>query len=404
MLREDVGKYNRGAVYDFFVPWLGHGLLTSDGEEWKWRRKLLSPVFSDAKLRNYVPLLHRVSDRLMAKYEARVNDANAFDLAQDMRAFTLDTVGLVALGFDFHAQEAEEFHERISQSFLTALHLQQLRLRNPLLPYPVYRLTAEGRQMEETSKILREETGKVIDSIRERAEAGEQDALFSLLYQVMDARDDDYNLRYSREQLIDDILTLLFAGSETTSSLFTFGFYELARHPELEAELLEEIRQVTGPSGDVTYANVQQMTKLNNFLKETLRVYSPVPGVGKRTSCPVMIGEVPVEADTDVDLNLAAVHVDPRYWKCPHAFDPSRFAPENAAERPDNAWTPFASGRRSCIGRGLAMLEAAVTFARVLPKWHIELDASRDQDTLPLVTRVTTLCPNGVWAYARKRE
>jgi len=199
---------------------------------------------------------------------------------------------------------------------------------------------------------------------------------------LMNARDKETGDAMSERALIDEIMTLVVAGHETTASALNWTWYLLSQHPDVEERLHAEIAaapQYTAPS----LAQMEALPYAQQVVNEALRLYPPGWLLSRRTIEPDVLSGFEIAAGTNVLLPLYLLHRHPRYWKDPEVFWPERFAPQHEAERPRFAYMPFAAGPRHCIGETFALYEMLMHLYKVIrhyrlthvPDMPIELEA-----------------------------
>ena len=176
-------------------------------------------------------------------------------------------------------------------------------------------------------------------------------------------------------RIIDQCSTFLFAGEDTTSSLLAWAAHELSLCPDAQNKARAELARVLGPgavSASITLDALRRLEYVNAVLKETLRLWPPVPflpRVHRRGGLTVAGAEVPL--GTILELNIYAAHRDPAIWPEPDAFRPARWLESTAAERPAYAFVPFLAGPRNCIGQRFALQEAAAMLAVLLSRFEL---------------------------------
>src|SRR5438876_561702 len=186
----------------------------------------------------------------------------------------------------------------------------------------------------------------------------------------------------NERELIDEVMTLIVAGHETTASGLNWTWYLLSQHPQAEARLHAEIDaapELAAPG----LAEMEALPYTQQVINEALRLYPPGWLLSRRTIETDVLGGYAVPAGANVLLPLYLLHLHPDFWKDPEAFSPERFAPEHEGERPRFAYMPFAAGPRHCIGETLALYEMLVHLYKVarhyrlkwLPDKPLELEA-----------------------------
>jgi cytochrome P450 len=196
----------------------------------------------------------------------------------------------------------------------------------------------------------------------------------------MAARDRKSGEPMPDKQLLDEVMTLIVAGHETTASALNWMWYLLSQHQHAERRLHQEIDILSATPG--TLEDVAQLTYTRQIIDETLRLYPPGWLLTRRSIAPDQIGSYAIPPKTDVFISPYLVHRHPGFWEQPERFDPERFAPQNAAVRNRFCYLPFALGPRACIGEHFAMVEMMLhTFMlarrirlRYLPKYPLELE------------------------------
>src|SRR5437588_446065 len=203
---------------------------------------------------------------------------------------------------------------------------------------------------------------------RRREEADEH---FDYLAMLMSARDKESGAPMSERELIDEVMTLIVAGHETTASGLNWTWYLLSQHPQAEARLHAEIDaapELAAPG----LAEMEALPYTQQVINEALRLYPPGWLLSRRTIEADVLGGYPVPAGANVLLPLYLLHRHPGFWKDPEAFSPERFAPEHEGERPRFAYMPFAAGPRHCIGETLALYEMLVHLYKVARHYRLK--------------------------------
>jgi cytochrome P450 len=190
---------------------------------------------------------------------------------------------------------------------------------------------------------------------------------------LLDAHDEDGSALSDR-QVRDEVMTLLFAGHDTTTSTVSFMFYELARHPEIARCLVAEQRERLGgrpPTAEQLMGG--ELPQLEMVLEETLRMYPPA-WIGPRRSVePFEFEGIQVPGSAYVNYCSWASHHLPDVWRDPERFDPQRFAPGAREAIPKGAYIPFGGGSRTCIGMRFGQLEVRTIATLILSRFELEL-------------------------------
>jgi cytochrome P450 len=208
----------------------------------------------------------------------------------------------------------------------------------------------------------------VAERIEEGRRSTTQETLLSIL---LHAQDEETGHRMTDEQLRDEVVTLFFAGFETTARSLTWGWSLLTRHPDALARLEAEADRVIGlqrPSVEDLF----NLTWTRQVIDETLRIYPPTALLARQASEDDVIGGYPVKAGSMIILVPYIVHRHRDFWANADVFDPERFTSEADAARPRSAYIPFASGPRVCLGNNFALLEMVYAYAMAAARYHVE--------------------------------
>ena len=204
----------------------------------------------------------------------------------------------------------------------------------------------------------------------------------------------------SDEQLLDNVLTFLFAGHETTARALTWAFYLIARAPEWEFRLVEEVEQVAG-QGPITAAQIDQLKIVSQVLKESMRLYPPVPVLTRIVKHDVEIGARRLRRGTLVVMPIYVIHRHQRIWDDPDRFDPDRFAPEHEGRYSRYQYMPFGAGPRICVGASFATIEATAMLATLVRANKFQVPKGYEPTPISRVTlRPKGGMPLGVWPRA----
>jgi cytochrome P450 len=226
-----------------------------------------------------------------------------------------------------------------------------------------------------------------------------------LLSLLLASHDPATGERMPAQRVRDEVMTLVFAGHETTALALTWTWYVLARHAEATDRLLREVAGVL--AGRVpTMADLPHLPYTRMVLEEALRLYPPVWMIARAARADNVIGGYPIPAQTTIFLSPYITHRHPAFWADqdlfdPDLFDPERFAPHQTVSRPPCTYFPFAAGPRACLGAQLAMVEAQLILAQVIQVYGVDVIAGQRITPQPALT----LQPrNGVHVILRPRS
>jgi cytochrome P450 len=340
-------KFRKGAMFDKFRPFVGNGLVLSNGDFHLRQRRLMQPAFHRDRLAAYAETMRRAATELSDSWhpgEVRVID-------EDMQGLAVTIVGEALFSTELGQEAVAEARRSIY------LIIQQGMIR-ALSPKFVEKLPIPGnRRFDEAIGRMQ---AIVLEVIRDWRTAGVDrgDLLSTLLLAGM-----------TDEQARDEVLTLLTAGIETTALALAWTFHELGRHPEVEARVHAEVDEVLA-GRPVTVDDIGRLGYVRQVVDEVLRSY-PLWMLMRRTLEPVELGGTLIPEGAEVIVSPHALHHDPASFPDPDRFDPGRWEPERAARLPKGAFVPFGAGTRQCIGNRFAQNEIVLTLATVAARWRL---------------------------------
>jgi cytochrome P450 len=371
--KPDIQRYLLGRL-------LGNGILLAEGADWKWQRQTTNPLFRQADVMNYVPVMEQAARHTLAQW--RNDPDGVVPAAGDMVRTTYEVIARTVLigGSEDVTRTTEESSPAYSRAFPWALAYGLLRI-------PQYVPRPGRKTMNQRDARLR----AIVSKMLERSEAS--NPTDDLLTRLRQARHPETGRGMSRDQLIDNILTFLLAGHHTTAMALTWTLYVLASLPELQEELYAEVAAVVGP-GPITRQDIDRFSLIPKVIKETMRLFPPVPGLSRLALEDAELVGQRIPAGTIVNIPIYSLHRHHGVWDDAHRFDPERFAPERERGFKSCQFLPFGAGPRICSGMAFAMVEATVILATLIRDVRFEL-ASRDFVPTP-ISRVVLVPKEGL--------
>lgn len=199
------------------------------------------------------------------------------------------------------------------------------------------------------------------------------------------ARDEDTGGKMTDLQVRDEAMTLFLAGHETTANTLSWTFYLLSQNPAAEAKLHAEIDEVL-ESRAPTFEDLPKLQYTEMIISESMRLFPPAWGIGRRSLVDQSIGPYSVPKDSIILLSPFVTQRDPRFFPEPEKFKPERWTAEAKASLPAFAYFPFGGGARRCIGEGFAWAEAILILATLCKGWRVRLDQSNPVELNALFT------------------
>ena len=351
-------NYIKGIGYDGLRLLVGQGVLTSEGEVWRQQRRLMQPPFTPTAIMQFADMMIEITQRLLDRWEPYADRGEVLTLDAEMLHLTMSIIGRAMFSIDL-GKESKEVGAAFEEAFGFIPSRSGLAL--PLaLPLPAH------RRFQANLEII----NRFIDErIAEGRRTPGQENLLSMLLR---ARDEETGQVLSETDLRDEVVTLFFAGFETTARSLTWGWYLLAQHPEVQAKLAAEADQVLQGRAP-TIDDLFQLNYTRQVVDETLRLYPPTALLARQNVEADEIGGYSIPPNSMIILVPYLVHRYPGLWPDPERFDPERFTPQASEARPKTAYIPFASGPRVCLGNNFALLEMVYAISMAAGRYRLEM-------------------------------
>ncbi|HZK16210.1 MAG TPA: cytochrome P450 [Solirubrobacterales bacterium] len=369
----------REGSFGDLIPLLGDGLLTTDGAYHDQARAIMMPAFHREGIDAAVTTMVEEADRAMAGWRP----GQTVDLYAWMRNLAMRIAMRALLGLDpddaGSGARAAEYFERALAFYGIDFHKRMLR--GPGSPFQKLvrsRRTLDEIVYAEITRRRRETGGADGAATRSGAAGGGAAGGGDILSLLIGARDEQ-GRGLEDSEIRDQVMTLMFAGHDTSTSTVTFMAYELARHPEamvkVAAELDAQLDEAALPPA--AQLDGAALPELEKALDETLRLYPPA-WIGPRRSVRAFeFAGTHVPAGAFVSYCSWASHRLPEVFPDPETFDPERFTRERKAALPKGAYVPFGAGSRICIGKRFGQSEVRAVMAMLLSRYRLELAPGR---------------------------
>lgn len=357
-----------------FQSSLGDGILTSQGASWRWQRRTAAPLFRPADLTGLVPAMSAAADAQLARWaECPAGTMQAIDRNMTETTFRVISATMFAGSADAEAAEIMRAADRALSTISWDIAAAMLRLPGWLWYPGKYRRRRAGAR-------LRAAVAAILARRRTAGLEGDD-----LLARLARARDPETGAPMSEKQLIDNLVTFLEAGHETTAKALTWVLYLLARAPEWQRRVRDEVLAVAG-RGPVGAEHLDKLVVTRAVLEEAMRLYPPAPVMTRRAACAMELGGKHVPAGAHIVIPIFCVHRHRRLWDDPDRFDPDRFSPERRVRIARTQFMPFGFGPRTCIGASFAMMEGVAILATLVRGADFEWDGRHLPEPLSRVT------------------
>lgn len=370
ILQKNHKNYYKSTIQSKYLSkYLGMGLLTADGPFWLRQRRLIQPAFHKKKMDSLVGLMQKtIAEELK---DVPVQQAvDVFPITNQL-AFNVVATSLFNISVESHTLDRLQLIIQKIQLFL----VKEVRL---LHKGWWFKLSGQVRR----HKRLAEESRSIIRQIIEQRKASGE-VHDDLLDMLLATRYEDTGEPMSTKQLIDEISILFVAGHETTANALAFTTYLLAKHPEVQDRVLEEVNQAHH-----TTENPLEQIRLLGYTKavieESMRLYPPAWITDRENLEDDTIGSYHIKKRTLVGVSFYELHRNPKYWNDPDRFDPERFMGDNRKQTA-GVYYPFGAGPRMCIGMGFAVYEMVLAVAHLIANYRVSTTVTNPQLN-PLIT------------------
>lgn len=358
-----------------------NGLMLRDGDDHRYHRRLMQAGFKSKAMQGYLSQMNpQVRTSVAGWSESPNGEMLAYPTFKQM---TLDLAATIFLGMDL-GEDARKINQAFEMTVAASM---------PKIP-----LAIPGTLLWKGIKARQTMCNFFLPLIpAKRAGAGQD--LFSLLCQATD----EEGKGYTDQEIVDHMIFLMMAAHDTTTSTLTSITYALAKHPEWQARLLEEVN--TLGDGDLTNADLDNMTETDWVIKEALRMYPPLSTLPKFSNTAFEFEGHLIPAGAMVMTYPIHTHYMDEYWDKPYKFDPARFSPKRAEhKRHAYSWVPFSGGAHMCIGLHFANMQIKLVLSEMLKNysWQIEegyempvqqSPISKPRDNLPITLKARKRTP-----------
>ncbi|QIW99078.1 hypothetical protein AMS68_004596 [Peltaster fructicola] len=393
------------------APVLGWGLIVSEGDEHKRQRKALTPAFSLANIRGLYALMWSKCEEFSAHVK-READSNGFvEIGAWASKLTLDIIGHAALSQDFKTMSEPD--SQLLKSFRYILETDSTRVRLFVLSFVLPQWLLRQLPLEYVKlsiyhcRVLRERCEDMLAQKKKAIQASKHMEETDMLRDVIASG------AFKDSEVVDQMMTFLAAGHETTASALSWCCYLLATNPHAQSKLFQELQaKMPAEAEQIDYRTFEQLPYLNGVCEEVLRLFPTVPVTVREVTSEMVMCGVVVPRETTILIVPYAVNRNPKFWGADAAeFKPERWI-DTAADGvqrsnkhggSDNnlCGMTFLHGNRSCIGRDFAKAELKCAVASLFSKYEVSM--SKPKEEVKIVGTVTTKSNVGIKVRLQSR-
>lgn len=363
------------------AKYIGHGLLTANGDHWRTHRRMVQPAFHKKKLEGLLDIMQSaIRDELK---EIRPNET------QDVYPLMGDLAFQVVAKSLFSRNDIQQEMSELKEITETNQRMLIKEMRQPYLNW-WYKLSGKIAHHLKLSERARTVLKSIITQrIEEPSDKND------LLDMLLKATYED-GTTMPMNQLIDEVLILFTAGHETTANVLSFTVHLLATNTKAQEKAYNEVASLDMEHG-AALEQVRELTYIKQCIEEGMRLYPPAYYIDRECIAEDEIDGYTIPKNTMLLLAIYELHRDVRFWETPDAFIPERFDPEHKKDFSDY-YFPFGAGPRMCVGNNFAMYEMVLTIAELLKKYELK-STSKTVDVTPLIS----LRPASVPIYFKER-
>jgi cytochrome P450 len=343
-------------------PGLGRGLITSEGETWRRHRRIMSPAFDHRSIASYTSIMVEAAQEMQKGWSAGRPGA-AIDVATEMMAVTLNIISRTMFSSD---------SDRIVTIMERGAGRYQAEMRPNIMDFIGFPAWLAGLGRIRVAGRTLGEFDVEIDRLIKLRSANPENGPKDLLSRLIAARDEQTGGGMSAQEVRDHVITIFMAGHETTAMAMTWTWFLLSQHPAVEAKLHAELQSVLGARAPAS-EDLSKLSYARMVIEESMRLYPPVHTIAREALADDTLAGRRIPKGSAVLIAPWVLHRHRRLWQNPGRFDPERFSPEQAAERPRFSYLPFGGGRRICIGAAFATAEATILLAAIAQRFRLRL-------------------------------
>jgi cytochrome P450 len=358
ILQKQHRKYQKSELQTVdLAKYIGHGILTSNGEHWRVHRRMVQPAFHKKKLQGLLGIMKLAIDSEIKRIVPGTTQ-DVFPLMGDL-AFQVVAQALFSRSdIQENMKQLQDITERNQKMLIK-------EMRQPYLKW-WFKISGEIKKHLDLS-----EQGKdILNQIIEERIASRENK-DDLLDMLLNATYED-GTHMPRRQLIDEILILFTAGHETTANALSFTLFLLAKHQNIQNKVLQEVENIDLEADDLMHC-LSQLTYTKQCIEEALRLYPPAYVIDRTAIADDIVQGRSFPKDSLILMSIYELHRSSAFWDSPDEFNPDRF---DIALKRDNSsyYYPFGAGPRMCVGNNFAMYEMIIAIALIIKKFKISTD------------------------------
>ncbi|RDD42229.1 Leukotriene-B4 omega-hydroxylase 3 [Trichoplax sp. H2] len=390
-----------GPAYQYLLPWLGRGILLENGTKWARNRRLVTPAFHFEIMQSYVEVMNQCVSIFIEKLNEHAVDNTRISVFDTVRLLSFDILLRSAFAINLDCQRSGRSHPFVK---LTNENTQLVegRLYEILKSLNlIYNLSSTGRKYADNCRCSNQIAQQLIEDRQKQFNNNEVDlssTKFNFIDILLSARD-NMGKSLTKREICDEVETFLFAGHDTTASAISWTLYCLAKHPQHQQKIYQEVYDIC-KRDSLTIADLSKLKHTTMCIKEAMRLHSTVPIVTRILEEDTEIDGITAPVGTMIEIAIYNLHHNPEIWPSPWEYDPDRYQAERCQNRDPYAYIPFSIGSRNCIGQVFALNEIKLVVAKTVYNYYLRIG----EDYSPKHLQSLVLkAANSLWITVQKR-
>ncbi|XP_065201589.1 cytochrome P450 4C1-like [Planococcus citri] len=402
-------------MYKFFKNTVGEGLFSAPVEKWRKHRRIITPAFNMRLLESFFEIFNRNNQLLVEKLKKELETEKHFDIWKYISSTALDIICETTMGFNLSSEENTK--KEFEQALVRASIADSMRIYKPWLHLDaVFAIYAYFTDLRKSYQMMHKLPMQVIqhrknEFLKRKLESRDD---------IDDNGNDKYNktfldilldlnekgAEFTDDDIRDEVVTMMIGGSETSALTNCYTLLMLSMHPHVQEKVYEEISSTIGNENRfIDLKDVQEMTYLEQCIKETLRLFPVGPLLLRKTKDPIKLSnDFIVPRGTNIIIPPLKVHRDAKNYENPLIWNPDNFSAEEANKRHKYTFMAFSGGPRGCIGSKYAMLSMKVTLSKILLNYRLATDMKMEDIKLKIDLLMRSVDGYKIKLYSRKKE
>jgi cytochrome P450 len=392
---DEVAKYPKSKMVAHMLEILmGNSMFVSNGEVWKRQRRMMEPVFAQARIKLVFGLMLDAVNDMLARVD-KLATGNPVQIEVEMTHVTADIIYRTIFSQPLSADDARTIYTAFMDFQEAAYDHGMVRVTG----FPDFLTRGMQKRARASARDIRAVLDPHIIARYEAAQRGEKGSESDILGAMIAARDPVDGSPFTLAELCEQVAMIFLAGHETTASSLSWALYLLANDMSVQDRLHSEASSVFG-NREPQFSDMKRVPLAWNVFRESLRLYPPIPFLPRQATEQACMRDKVIQPGSIVSVSPWLMHHHRRHWAKPDEFDPDRFDRPESEESQRCAYMPFGLGPRVCLGASFAMQEGVLILASLARRYKVEPDPTHEPKP---IGRITVRSENGVRVKLTRR-